>query len=68
MAEQFPENQCPLCKKPNLCQLHEPGGCWCAEIEIPPDLLESLPEEMKMKSCICRDCIGRAITSQTTLP
>ncbi|MEO5713288.1 MAG: cysteine-rich CWC family protein [Luteolibacter sp.] len=68
MPQECDESQCPLCGKPNLCQMHEQGGCWCARVEIPSGLLESVPQEMKMKSCICRDCIERSINSQTARP
>ncbi len=49
---------CPFCKQDNNCQAHVPNNnCWCNEIKVPLELRDLVPEELKMKSCICKDCI-----------
>jgi prepilin-type N-terminal cleavage/methylation domain-containing protein/prepilin-type processing-associated H-X9-DG protein len=53
--------RCPLCGHPNHCQmLHAPaekGGCWCARVEVPHELLARVPVELRNRACICQDCI-----------
>ncbi len=55
--------RCPLCGNPNNCQLFTPaaykGPCWCAKMDFPEALLKQVPEEMRNKSCICRDCVAK---------
>ncbi len=49
---------CPFCAKDNLCEAHiENNNCWCNSIKVPMELRELLPEEKRMKSCICKECI-----------
>jgi hypothetical protein len=54
---------CPLCCGPNGCQLCSPaaykGPCWCASVEIPKELLARVPEELRNRACICRQCVAR---------
>lgn len=56
--------KCPLCGGPNDCQLCTAsaykGHCWCFNVEIPQSLLDSLPAEVRRKSCLCRKCIESA--------
>ncbi|WP_066718473.1 cysteine-rich CWC family protein [Clostridium sp. Marseille-P299] len=51
---------CPLCGKENNCG-YEKGSdhfsCWCTTTEVPKELREQIPEELKGKACICYDCI-----------
>lgn len=54
------KSKCPLCGKPNHCRFemglaHE--GCWCETIEIPKELREQIPEELRGKACICKECV-----------
>lgn len=53
---------CPLCGKENGCG-YEKGmdhfTCWCATIDVPKELREQVPDELKGKACICRDCINK---------
>ncbi len=52
---------CPICGKKNHCgQEHgaPEGNCWCRYIRIPQELIELVSEDLKGKSCICRDCIN----------
>ncbi len=51
---------CPLCGKENNCGYEkglEHGICWCTTIKVPKELLAQVPEEVKGKACVCRDCI-----------
>jgi prepilin-type N-terminal cleavage/methylation domain-containing protein/prepilin-type processing-associated H-X9-DG protein len=53
--------QCPLCHKPNDCQLCTgsafKGPCWCARVEIPEGLLARVPVELRNRACICPGCV-----------
>jgi hypothetical protein len=53
--------RCPLCGKPNECQLCTAaawkGPCWCATLEIPETLLAQVPVELRNRACICHACI-----------
>ena len=53
--------KCPLCGQPNECQLCTvaayKGACWCAQLEIPGELLARVPEEFRNRACICRKCV-----------
>ncbi|XHR31228.1 MAG: cysteine-rich CWC family protein [Chthoniobacteraceae bacterium] len=54
---------CPLCGGPNGCHLcttdANKGPCWCTEVTIPRELLERVPEELRNRACICRECITK---------
>ena len=54
---------CPLCGKPNGCPMAEKADredvpCWCASVKISEGLLARVPVHLKMRACICRDCIA----------
>ena len=51
------EKVCPLCGKPNLCKAGSDLRCWCFDTPVPKDLLATLPDEARGKSCICEECI-----------
>ncbi len=58
----FPNpNRCPLCGGANECQLCSPathkGPCWCAQLEVPGELLARVPEPLRNRACICRHCV-----------
>ena len=42
---------CPICGKPNNCG-YENGlsheGCWCEKIEVPKELREQIPENLRV--------------------
>lgn len=52
---------CPLCAKPNDCRLCSSsagkGPCWCERAEMPGELLARVPDELRHRACICRDCV-----------
>ena len=33
------------------------SGCWCEKIEVPKELREMIPENLKGKACICKECV-----------
>ncbi len=47
---------CPLCGQNNHCGVDE-GNCWCRMETFSEELLSSVPEKQKNKSCICQNCI-----------
>jgi prepilin-type N-terminal cleavage/methylation domain-containing protein/prepilin-type processing-associated H-X9-DG protein len=53
---------CPLCGGPNECQLASAaafkGRCWCANVEIPKELLARVPDDQRNRSCICPRCVA----------
>ena len=52
---------CPLCGGANDCRLCSDtaakGACWCAQVEIPAALLARVPENLRNRACICRNCV-----------
>jgi prepilin-type N-terminal cleavage/methylation domain-containing protein/prepilin-type processing-associated H-X9-DG protein len=63
LADFHNPNQCPLCGAANGCQLCSPatykGSCWCARVEIPGELLACVPENLRNRACICRNCVEK---------
>ena len=63
------KNICPLCGKLFWEAIrnqmidcgYENGlshsGCWCEKIEVPKELREMIPENLKGKACICKECV-----------
>jgi hypothetical protein len=51
---------CPICGNDNDCA-HEQGlpdgACWCSHIAVPKELMARIPDNLKGKACICRNCI-----------
>lgn len=56
-------NECPLCGGLNECQICSPathkGPCWCAHMDIPAALLARVPEHLRGRACICRNCMDK---------
>jgi hypothetical protein len=52
---------CPLCSRPNQCQLCTvsayKGPCWCAKLEIPEALIAQVPQELRKLACLCSECV-----------
>jgi len=49
---------CPFCKQENSCKVDIlNNNCWCNEIKVPLELRALIPEEYKMKACICKECV-----------
>ena len=59
----FNPAQCPLCGAPNRCLLGSAvafkGQCWCAQEEIPDELLARVPENFRNRACVCRACVQK---------
>jgi len=55
------ESRCPLCHELNRCASETGDGarCWCMSAEIPKEALRLVPDELKVKSCICQACATR---------
>ena len=56
-------NECPLCGGMNACLLCSPaaykGQCWCVRVEMPDALLARVPEQLRNRACICRNCLEK---------
>ncbi len=50
-------NRCPFCRQANHCMAQSNEKCWCAEVEIPQELLNLVPDADNNESCICIGCI-----------
>ncbi|MBA4743132.1 MAG: cysteine-rich CWC family protein [Azoarcus sp.] len=59
----IPAPECPLCGRPNECGPACSGSfdtpCWCLDARIPAELVDSLPEAVRGRACVCRDCVAR---------
>lgn len=53
----FTQKQCPFCKGDNNCKVFEPKSCWCMTTKVPEELRKLVPDDLKMKSCICKNCV-----------
>jgi len=60
-TESIDPSRCPLCGRPNDCQLCtagvSKGPCWCWRLKFPDALLARVPAESRNKACICCDCV-----------
>lgn len=50
--------KCPICNKENKCG-NELGTstCWCSTESFPEGIYQLVPEELRNKACICKDCL-----------
>ena len=53
------QKQCPLCSGDNACGARDDSPCWCCRVGIPQGLLDLVPAEQQMKTCICQACVAR---------
>ena len=58
---QLDKKHCPICGEENHCMAgtNEQYQCWCMKENIPKEVLELVPKELKGKYCICQNCIGK---------
>jgi hypothetical protein len=50
-------SRCPLCGKPNECEIAEgKTSCWCFDEVIPVEVLERIPPEAQSVACVCKEC------------
>jgi len=53
---------CPLCGADNQCAVERGKvieSCWCAGAQISHDVLDTIPEALRNKACICARCAGK---------
>ncbi|HEX4343595.1 MAG TPA: cysteine-rich CWC family protein [Verrucomicrobiae bacterium] len=66
--KKFDASRCPLCGEVNDCQLCTSavykGPCWCAKVKVPDELLAQIPEELRNRACVCRDCVAQFHVSE----
>lgn len=57
--------RCPLCGTANQCIIQSggTGKCWCSEVDFSAELLARVPDDAKLKVCICRACAEAAATA-----
>lgn len=55
MSQGINESSCPFCLKDNQCDVA--NNCWCKVLQVPTQLLELVPVELKNKTCICNACV-----------
>jgi prepilin-type processing-associated H-X9-DG protein/prepilin-type N-terminal cleavage/methylation domain-containing protein len=59
----FNPSDCPLCGGANECRLCSPapykGRCWCAQEDISNELIARVPENLRNRACICKNCIEK---------
>jgi hypothetical protein len=66
MSDPACTRRCPLCGGDNRCAMAadaRPAAtapCWCAEVVVPPQLLEQVPPALRGKACICEACVRAA--------
>ena len=48
---------CPICGQDNGCKHSK--DCWCYDVKIPQELLDTLPHDKKEAACICKSCIDK---------
>lgn len=60
---------CPLCGGPNECGPAQCGnfdnGCWCTNLSFSRDALAQVPDELRNKACLCRQCATHASSRPT---
>ena len=68
---------CPLCQQNNACANveadalscdNDKASCWCqnSEVKFPAQLLQSIPEPLMDKACICAACYKAAVQLEQT--
>lgn len=64
MMAEIDETKCPLCGEDNNCmnlkiRCDLKSDCWCAseDMSFPSELIEKVPEDAKLKACICQSCV-----------
>lgn len=49
---------CPLCGRANHCAIADGRStCWCYTARVPDALLARVPEEDRLRRCVCEACI-----------
>ncbi|MFY9345100.1 MAG: cysteine-rich CWC family protein [Planctomycetota bacterium] len=62
--------RCPLCGASNDCALAQPESagtaCWCAAVQIAPEVRRAIPAAARNRACVCRTCATSP--SASTMP
>ena len=66
MALREEEKICPLCGEDNHCKSGS-KDCWCNNITIPKELIDTIPEGKKGIACICEKCVEKYIEENKTI-
>ncbi|HAC34585.1 MAG TPA: hypothetical protein DCF45_08730 [Gammaproteobacteria bacterium] len=59
--------RCPVCGEQNNCGLLNQNGnqqCWCVDVNPADGILDSLPQEVRGKVCLCRRCLDSASVAE----
>lgn len=70
MTKHNEETKCPICGKDNNCGHRQglpDGECWCSNIKVPKALRDQIPPNMRMKACICKECVVKFKTEHPDL-
>lgn len=69
MSEVDP-TRCPRCKQSNQCgqQLAPGSACWCFELVIAAQTIQSLPAAAQGQACLCRACAGEPLAQPQSKP
>jgi hypothetical protein len=64
VAQPIDPHRCPLCGGPNGCACAAAGRgdhpCWCVQLKFDAQLLARVPEPLRGRACICRNCAETA--------
>ena len=58
-ANPIDTSQCPLCGQANQCAIvagRPAESCWCMKEPVSREALDSIPESLRGKACICPLC------------
>lgn len=57
--------KCSLCGAPNGCGAAQgKDTCWCTAVQIPKEVYDRIPADLKNKVCICKKCAEDPTKSQ----
>jgi len=59
MVKDINDKCCPLCQGDNQCGIKNKAPCWCRQSEMPIELINQVPKNLKDKSCICQTCLKK---------
>jgi len=55
---------CEACGETFACEIPLGKGCWCGEIKLSDETRKEL--RAKYRNCLCRACLGKAATTNST--
>lgn len=64
----LPNLACPLCGGANACAPAASGSfetpCWCRDVVIAADVLARVPEQERLRSCLCPRCAAGSLIKE----